>query len=111
MNWVMKFDKPDFVGKQSLLRFQNRILNRKQIAFVTESRIEDGNGVTLNGQPIGFITSARFSPSLNKFVGLALVSQKITPSSNVSVSHNGKLVKCILVDEPFYDAKGTRLRM
>ena len=113
MTWVMKFDKPDFIGKQSLLRNQAKGAFRRQVGFIVEDpgMVEDGNGVVDKGKPVGFVTSARLSPHLGKYIGLALVPPEIADRKEIFIHNNGKFLKSRVVSEPFYDSEGKKLRV
>ncbi len=75
LGWIVKLDKKDFIGKESLLKIKDAGLKRKLVGFEVSNRgiprphldIFDGN------TKIGFVTSGTFSPSLRKGLGLGYV--------------------------------------
>lgn len=73
--WIVKFDKGDFIGKQSLMKIKEAGLKRKLVGFevvdkgIPRSRQEIHN----EERKIGFVTSGTFSPSLKKGLGIGYV--------------------------------------
>lgn len=112
--WAVKFDKPDFIGRASLLRLQERGLQQKLVGYVMEDpqRVaQDGSAVLVDGRPVGRVTSARFSPVLGQSIGFAwLPSERAAPGTNFHVRVNGRLALARVVAGPFYDPEGERMK-
>jgi glycine cleavage system aminomethyltransferase T len=72
---------------------------------------EDGSAVVINGRLAGRITSARFSPHLKKYVGLAWVPlEHARAGSEFGFHVDGAVHPAVVVDKPFYDPEGQRLK-
>lgn len=72
---------------------------------------EDGSAVVIDGKLAGRITSARFSPHLKMYVGLAWVPQEHARAGAEFGFHvNGEIHAATVVDNPFYDPRGERLK-
>ena len=113
MEWVVKFNKDDFIGKRGLQAVQERGLRQKLVGFALRDSgmAEGGQAVVLNGQPAGRVASAAFSPVAGKCVGLAWVPIEVASgNSPLQIRINGTLVQADIVDEAFYDPQGERLR-
>ena len=113
MEWVVKFNKDDFIGKRGLQAVQERGLRQKLVGFALRDSgmAEGGQAVVLNGQPAGRVASAAFSPVAGKCVGLAWVPIEVASGdSPLQIRINGTLVQADIVDEAFYDPQGERLR-
>jgi glycine cleavage system aminomethyltransferase T len=62
-------------------------------------------------QPIGRVTSSRYSHVLGKAIGLAWVPVSMAEeNTEIGVLVNGKSVPGRVVAQPFYDPDGGRLR-
>lgn len=115
MSWVVKFDKPDFIGKTSLAYSKDEGLSQALVGFqmLDESRIPDEGAqiVREDGYPIGRVTSARYSPALGKVIGLAWVpSTQGGEGSELRIQLNGHAESARVVSVPFYDASGARMK-
>jgi 4-methylaminobutanoate oxidase (formaldehyde-forming) len=73
----VKLDKPDaFIGREALLRLQGQPLNKKLLTFVFESPDAyawGGDAVTMDGQAVGELSSAGWSPKAGACVALGYV--------------------------------------
>ena len=72
---------------------------------------EDGVPVVSGGKPIGKVTSARFSPTMNKGFGLAWVPAELAQDgTQISVQDNGVPQPAQVALQSFYDPEGELLR-
>ncbi len=111
--WVAKLDKDDFIGKAAISRAQDRAPREKLVGFVMDENIlpPDGCVIIADGQPVGRVTSVRFSPVNEKIIGLAWVSAGLAVADQeIMMRVDGNPVTARIVDEPFYDAAQARLR-
>jgi len=114
MAWAVKLEKEDFVGKAALQAIQRKGPGRKLVGLVMQwqgahdgDQVYSPSGSTL----IGFVTSARFSPSTGTTVGMALVPSEIAcEGQGVRVMTMGALKDARVTLAPFYDPEGKRLR-
>ncbi|HEV8549531.1 MAG TPA: glycine cleavage system aminomethyltransferase GcvT, partial [Polyangiaceae bacterium] len=109
LGWVVKLDKPHFVGKEALQRLKAEGPRRAFVGF--EMR---GRGIARHGYPlldatggtIGLCTSGSPSPTLGKSIGLGFVPVAMAAvGSPLSVDCRGKAVEAIVVETPFYKRK------
>ena len=113
MAWVARMQKDDFIGKQGLRAVQERGLRNSLVGFVMSDSVvpRDGDPVVANGQPIGRVTSCRYSHVLGKGIGLAWVPVSMAEEdTEIGVLVDGKPVAGRVVSQPFYDPDGGRLR-
>ncbi len=78
LGWQVKLDQEaDFIGKEALRRIKERGVERKLVGVELDGERLDLNmtrwPVRQDGRPIGYITSAVFSPRLGKNIGYAMV--------------------------------------
>ena len=102
-----KLGKSDFLGSQALLELQKSGAPKRKLVgleMVDRGIARDGYKVcSLEGDPIGFVTSGSPSPYLKKNIALAYVPvERITPGTEVAVEIRGNLVKAKVVPLPFY---------
>ncbi|HWQ30113.1 MAG TPA: glycine cleavage system aminomethyltransferase GcvT [Negativicutes bacterium] len=71
----VKLDKPNFIGKDALVRQKAEGLKRKIVGFemVGPGIPRHGYEVLSEGKAIGFVTTGYSSPTLKKNIGLAMV--------------------------------------
>jgi aminomethyltransferase len=106
LGWVTKLDKPDFIGKDALVRQQAEGVRRRLVAMVVNDRIArhgnpivDGEG----GPEIGVVTSGTRSPSLETNIALGYVPvSKSKIGSQVVVDIRGRTATAAVVKPPFY---------
>jgi sarcosine oxidase subunit alpha len=114
MSWIVKFEKDDFIGKKAILRVQERGLRQKLVGFVIDGpKIPDEGAVIVSeGRPVGRVTSSKHSPHVGRGVGLGWVPiELVKEDGKVNIISQGKTVTATLVEKPFYDPEGKRMRM
>jgi len=102
-----KLDKGDFVGREALLAVQ--AAGGPQRKLVGLEMVERGIGrdgypvLSLEGQPIGVVTSGSPAPFLKKNIALAFVPVEFSAlDTKVAVEIRGQAVKAKVVSTPFY---------
>ena len=111
--WCIRMEKPDFIGKPRLLLLRDRPIEQKLVGFAADSEraIPEGSVVIDGGRPAGRVTSCRFSPYLNRQVGLAWVPAAVAqPGRSIEIDSSGARVSVSVFEGPFYDPEGRRLR-
>jgi len=118
LEWLVKMDKGSFVGRDGLERRRTEGLRRQLVAFeLTDrgiARAECAVLVRVDGQEhAGRVTSGSWSPTLEKAIGLALVSSDaplspIASGAPLVAEIRGRGVAGRVVDLPFYRRPKTR---
>ncbi len=106
LDWIVKFDKGDFIGRESLLRVKSDGLKRKLVGFVVDGRIPPRHGQEIfkDGEKIGFVTSGTFSPILERGIGLGYVDIKFAkPGERIVISSHSKNLEGTTVNLPFVE--------
>ncbi len=114
MAWVAKLNKADFIGRNALSRLAQAEPQQKLVGFVMneEAIPQDGAAILVDGALAGRVTSARYSPTNGKAVGLAWVLAKsAAEGAEIQIRVNGGVAKARIVRDAFYDPAGERLRM
>ncbi len=107
LDFVVKFQKDSFIGKEALLKQKNEGLRRKRIGIVmVEQGIPRSGHEIFNerGERIGHLTSGTFSPLLRCGVGMGYVGVAQAQEGNVvHVKIRDKQVKAQIKPFPLYD--------
>lgn len=115
LGWSVKLDKADFIGKAMLAFRRQRGLRDQLVKFeMLDPSIVPGEGeqIVEDRRFIGRVTSARYSPTLEKSIGMAWVPpSKAAPGTQLHVRVNGSTQDARVVVQPFFDPQGSRLRM
>lgn len=103
----VKLDKKaDFIGKTALSEQQESGIPRSLRGFemVDGGVPRNSYRVFLNGEEIGYVTSGCKGPSVDKFIGYALIKRNLGLKfgDNIDIEIHGKLKKAVLVKTPFY---------
>jgi sarcosine oxidase subunit alpha len=113
MGWVVKLDKPDFIGRAALAGVKARGLRQRLVGFELLTRVVPGEGdaVVADGLPVGRVTSAKWSAILGRAIGMAWVPAELAiDGGQIHVKSNGQTYSGLVVTKPFYDPEGKRLR-
>ena len=113
LEWTVRFDKEDFIGRSGLVAVRDRGLRNKLVGFVMDNGLvpDDGVPVVAGGAPVGRVTSARRSPTTGKGFGLAWVPVDLAEEGRqISVLIDQKPAPAQVTLRPFYDPDGERLR-
>jgi aminomethyltransferase len=105
LGWVVKMDKGDFIGRQSLVEQTRQGLARRLVGLKTEARRlpRHGHAVLADGRPVGKVTSGGPSPSLGGGVALAYVEAGLASTrKDFQVDVRGLTIDAVHHKGPFY---------
>jgi len=105
LGWIVKLDKGDFVGKESISELKQKGLTRKLVAFELKEKAFPRRHYRIQkeGKVIGEVTSGTFSPSLNKGIGLGYVPVEYSRiGTGLDILIRNKPYKAVVVKPPFY---------
>ena len=101
----------DFIGKAALCRIKEEGVSRKQIGLIIDGAPLTGPNTTfweinLDGEAIGKVTSAVYSPRLEQNIALAMVSAEHAKiGAQVEVITKSGPIGATICERPFYDPK------
>jgi sarcosine oxidase subunit alpha len=122
LEWMVHFQKPIFHGKDFLLRLKKMPARSSLVGFSFPDerglkcphealRAWEGCQVVEDGRPVGRVTSLRYSPTLERNVGLAWVpAARAAVGNRFVIRWNGCDVPAEVAATPFYDPEGKRLK-
>jgi sarcosine oxidase subunit alpha len=122
LGWMIKFDKPQFHGRDHLLRLREMKPRTRLVGFgfpddrslrcpAESLRDWEGCQVIDGSRPVGRVTSLRHSPTLKRHVGLAWVPASCASvGSRFLIRWNNLNVAAEVRALPFFDPEGIRLK-
>ena len=120
--WAVKLDKADFLGIRALTRIAAEGPKQKLVGFkmVDQAIVPEEGLQIVRPNPlapigleiIGWVTSSRYSPTLNEVIGLCWLPTEIAEQVDTpfTIRREGHLLKAIVFHGAFYDPEGGRLR-
>jgi aminomethyltransferase len=106
--WVVKFDKGEFIGRTELLAQQSRGATKRLVAFeLVEKAVPRHRFKILSPHAphadIGEVTSGNLSPLLQKGIGMGYVPPAASePGSSLLIDIRGRSCPAVVVKPPFY---------
>jgi len=100
-----------FIGKESLRAIKQKGINRIQVGLELDCDPLKGPNtlhwpIKVDDQKVGKITSAVYSPRLEKNIALAMIDSKSSElGSKLDIEINGQTIKGTVVQKPFFDPK------
>ena len=107
-DWVVKFDKGEFIGRTELLAQHTQGPARRLVAFeLIEKAVPRHGFKILSAQEphaaIGEVTSGNLSPILKKGIGMGFVAPAAAqPGASILIDIRGKSCPAVVVKPPFY---------
>jgi aminomethyltransferase len=111
LDWIVKLDKGDFIGRDVLERLKEEGVERKLIGFEMHERgiARHGYPVLLvenDPEPVGEVTSGTQSPTLGKALGMTyLPIEKTEIGTEFYVQIRNRIAPARVVELPFYSRK------
>lgn len=121
MDWAVKLDKEQFLGKRALIRVKEEGPSQRLVGFkMAEDGVVPEEGLQIvreNGDGgldiIGWVTSSRHSPTLNEAIGLCWLPADLAAQEGASftIRTRERPLQARVHHGAFYDPDGDRLRM
>ena len=109
LDWVVKWAKPDFIGREVMVKQKADGVRRKLVGLeLLQPGIARGDyQLFKNGSKVGRVTSGTLSPTLGKAIALAYIASEESGVDNViEVEIRGRRVPTKIVPKPFYRHNG-----
>jgi sarcosine oxidase subunit alpha len=107
LDWAVRHDKPDFVGRRALERMAHLPLARKLVGLRFDGSPQRGHPLTVDGAIAGRVTSCADSDAVGASIGLGWI--RAIDGTFPTELRAGDLTATV-APTPFYDAEGARLR-
>jgi sarcosine oxidase subunit alpha len=113
--WMLNRNKTETVGKPMLDLLADQAFQEQVIAFSLNGRspVTDGSLVVKGPRQLGRVTSIRYSPLLDKTIGLALVEphEDWHEGGTVRLWFDDREIEADFAKPPFYDPAGERMKL
>ncbi len=120
IGWAVKLDKPDFLGKPSLVRISTEGPKQLLVGFkMANPDVVPAEGLQIvepeaegRLKIIGWVTSSRFSPTLGEVIGLCWLPADLASQNGApfTIRMGDHLKEAHVHHGAFYDPDGERLR-
>jgi aminomethyltransferase len=104
LGFAISFEK-EFIGRDALLKQKLEKPARQAVGFEMVERgvAREHYQIVKDGHEIGIVTSGMFAPSLDKYLGMAIVQREYAArGTEIEIIIRGKSVKAQVVKRPFY---------
>jgi sarcosine oxidase subunit alpha len=106
MDWAVRMDKPQFIGRAALARTESLDDQRRLHGFSMDGDAPtEGSPIRVDGDIVGHVSGSWASPVLSKSVMLGWLKRKPYPER---VEIDGR--EALVTPTPFYDPEGARAR-
>jgi aminomethyltransferase len=105
LDWIVKFEKGPFLGREALMRQAAAGISRKLVGFEVKGRgiARHGYPILSQGEQVGRVTSGTQSPTLGKALGLGYVPVELSSEGSAfDVEVRDREVAAEVVPTPFY---------
>ncbi len=108
--WVVGFQKPEFIGSTVLKKQMEKGPTRRLVAFELQEKAVPRHDMVIYAKDIqvGKVSSGNLSPILQKGIGLGYVASQYSSEGTVlEIQVRGKKVPAVVVKPPFYKRKSS----
>jgi aminomethyltransferase len=112
---TVKLDKGDFNGRAALAKICAAGPSRKLVGFEAGDKpvtVAGKSPIKIGNDTVGHVTVVGFSPTLKKAIGLGYVAtHSAKDGGQLTLTSDVGAIGAKIVPIPFFDPKGTRIRM
>jgi aminomethyltransferase len=108
LNWVVRLEKTDFVGKNAIVSLKEKGPSRVRVGFrMKEKGIpRQSQDILVDAEVVGKVSSGTFSPTLSVGIGMGYVPQSLAAvGETFSVGIRDRRVPAEIVKLPFYQRR------
>ena len=105
LDWTVKLEKGDFLGRDALVRQREAGVGRRLVGFDVTGRgiARQGHAILHDGRQVGVVTSGSWSPTFERALGMGYVEAGLAePGREVEISVRERPVAARLAAIPFY---------
>lgn len=104
LDFAVKMDKPDFIGKAGLIKRGTPSKKRVGVKVIGRGVIRDHQDIYDGDKKVGFVSSGTFMAWINASAGMAFVEPELAVLGNkLEVDVRGRRVPVEIVPLPFYN--------
>lgn len=105
LDWIVKFEKGPFLGREALLQQKNQGPKRKLVGLemLGKGIARHGYPIVHQGREVGVVTSGTMAPTLGKALALGYVPPELAAvGTELAVAIRNETVPARVVPTPFY---------
>jgi aminomethyltransferase len=104
LDWVVKLDKGNFIGKEALVKQKAAGLKVKLRGFKVDAGgvARPGGKILIGGKDAGEVASGTFAPTLNAAIGMAYLPTNVADGSKLTIMQGTRELSASVVPLPFY---------
>ncbi|MBW0105191.1 FAD-dependent oxidoreductase [Pseudonocardia sp. KRD291] len=113
LGFAVRPQKGDFVGRDALERIDESAVTRRLTCLTVDDRrsvVLGHEGVLVDGEPAGYVTSAAFAHTLGTPVAYAWLPAGLPVGSPVEIRYFDRSVPATVAAEPLFDPEMTKIR-
>ena len=119
LGFAVKTSKPDFIGRDAVLRKKENGLDRRLLQFVlndSEPLLYHNEPILRDGELVGHLTSGNYGHTIGAAIGLGYVPCKDETvsdilASNYEIDVAGSKIRADVGIKPIYDPKSDRVKI
>ena len=119
LGFAVKTSKPDFIGRDAVLRKKENGLDRRLLQFVlndSEPLLYHNEPILRDGELVGHLTSGNYGHTIGAAIGLGYVPCKDETvsdilASNYEIDVAGSKIRADVAIKPIYDPKSDRVKI
>ena len=119
LGFAVKTSKPDFIGRDAVLRKKENGIDRRLLQFVlndSEPLLYHNEPILRDGELVGHLTSGNYGHTIGAAIGLGYVPCKDETvsdilASNYEIDVAGSKIKADVAIKPIYDPKSERVKI
>ncbi|MEA2520717.1 MAG: dimethylglycine oxidase [Actinomycetota bacterium] len=100
----------DFIGRAAVQERRQAARTLRCVAIEDDQVVMGGEPVLIDGEPVGYVTSAGFGPSVGRSIAYAWVPADLQEAARVDIAYFERMLPAVIVSEPLFDPEGVRLR-
>ena len=111
IGFAVKLDKPEFIGREALVKQNHSGIKRKIVALEMQDNSIPRNEYEIyhGNKKIGYVTSGTFSPILKKGIGLGMIDVNYSEiGTKLNIKIRNDFHPAIIVKKPFYKYAGKK---
>jgi aminomethyltransferase len=105
LQWVVKIDKGDFIGRDALVRQREQGVSKRLVGIEVVDRgiAREGHTLWSSDRQVGAMTSGTWSPTFERALGMGYVDPALTePGTELEVEIRQRRVGARVAEIPFY---------
>jgi dimethylglycine oxidase len=110
LSFALRSGGPDFIGGPALRERGEAATTLRFLVMEDDQVVMGGEPVLIGSEPVGYVTSAGFGPSVGRSIALAWVPSELPEGAPLTVAYFDRMLPAAIATAPMFDPDGARLR-